>query len=93
MSEIRTCEEYVLDRIARLEDELEQRKETEDMLRTRLMEFKETINLLKDVIKVRETSTKGVFNLEIDCWSTYEKSKFEKIVKALDLEFEKEEEE
>ena len=83
MSEIKTCEQYVLDKVQRLEDEIEIHKGTEAVLRACIAKFDELVVTLKRVISV---SVASPHRLAIDCWSTYEKQDFDYLVKALELE-------
>jgi len=83
---MKTCEEYVLNRLETLENEQEQYQEKIDNLTDMVASLSSTLALVKKIAEVRKSSSGSTYINFDSVWEEYDKELYSKLVDALALE-------
>ena len=102
MAEIKSCEQYVVDRLQTVELLLDQERDNHERDVAELRkELDSTLGILADAQKLIDFVTEqfvvktyaGAYYISFDIWETLDKEKFDRLVAELGLELPKKDEE
>jgi len=90
--DIKTCEQYVLDRLETAEKENSAHLQVIEKLTDQLNNYRKLLTLIKDNLEIRRSSENAVI-LSLCVWDKFESEVYKKLVEGLDLKIPEQEDE